>query len=165
MSDVVERLLVIADDMAMVAGTFNESGPLNQAMADAKSLREAAAELTRLRAGRAATVEECKQIAEAVRDDARRTHDDSWREASARIVGRIGALSAHPPAGGWRDIATAPKDGTRVIIGWEKPAHVEVGCWRTDGEMWCGELSGFWKDKDWPTKWQPLPAPPAEKEE
>lgn len=67
---------------------------------------------------------------------------------------------------GWQDIATAPKDGTRVLlfspdskyglfIGWWCENNIDPeGAWWPDDED-----APYPIDAD-PTKWQPLPAPP-----
>ena len=75
----------------------------------------------------------------------------------ARIEARS-ALSA-AKAGGWQDISTAPKDGTRFIA-WRKYSTRLL-------------IARYWKDFGWfededglhlynLTHWQPLPNPPKE---
>jgi len=69
-------------------------------------------------------------------------------------------LSALTAAGlvveqGWQPIATAPRDGTRVLV--------------CEHDAPLGDVSVDWLDKDgkWlgsPTHWRPLPAPPAAQE-
>ena len=74
-----------------------------------------------------------------------------------------------PQTEGWRDIASAPKDGTRVLVGRfaEKPHPsypnnvVEVDYWHerkhNDYEGW-----GRFNPQFWPaTHWMPLPALPS----
>lgn len=74
-------------------------------------------------------------------------------------------------ADGWRPIATAPRDGTDVLL-WVPaskwgPACAVVGnsgrvTWHVsniDGHDWEGPLDGAL-----PTHWMPLPAPPASEE-
>lgn len=68
----------------------------------------------------------------------------------------------------WLPIATAPKDGTRILLLFEGPFNdlsigtygPVVGCW-ADRDWW---ISGIWcgatPDRA-PTKWQPLPPPDA----
>lgn len=73
----------------------------------------------------------------------------------------------------WRDIATAPKDGTSVLLG--ASGLVEVGYWQDFHEAetecgvpvecdvdegWYGSLD-IWPSGKQPTHWQPLPPPPA----
>lgn len=78
----------------------------------------------------------------------------------------------------WRDIETAPRDGTRVLLamgdgdvrdGWwdgevELVAHPTIdqmiwrGAW-VDGEVH-GSIWGLVKVEYDPTHWQPLPSPP-----
>ena len=70
------------------------------------------------------------------------------------------AAGADPvPVCQWREIATAPKDGTRVLVMWEYwsadpfVAYFKHGRW--NGEVALSECSD-----DGPTHWMPLPAPP-----
>jgi hypothetical protein len=70
------------------------------------------------------------------------------------------ALSAEKA--GWRDMDSAPKDGTRVLVAYSIDGAIEI-----DGAMWC-EPDGLWMLSDGflcagesePTHWQPLPASP-----
>ena len=74
---------------------------------------------------------------------------------------------AHPPqpdASGWRDIATAPRDGTGFLV---NCPHVEDG---VSMMMWDANLFmmvSLFDGKPWvsglerPTHWQPLPPPPS----
>jgi hypothetical protein len=61
---------------------------------------------------------------------------------------------------GWRDIATAPKDGTRVLLfNPGEPPYQCVGCWLNN------TTGGGWVSSEWdvePSHWQPLPPPPEE---
>lgn len=69
----------------------------------------------------------------------------------------------------WRDMSSAPRDGTKVLVArfvdkcqHGKNGRVRVDFWRSrdryDFEGW-GEFNlAFWP----PTHWQPLPAPPTE---
>lgn len=54
----------------------------------------------------------------------------------------------------WRDISTAPKDGTQVLV-WDEGAICMAGF---------NEDTGFWCDygnmEPAPTLWMPLPSPP-----
>lgn len=73
---------------------------------------------------------------------------------------RVDALNSVGQQDGWRDIESAPKDGTRIIVMYDDcptlPAHVELGkyregyCCNTYGHRFSGE----------PTHWMPLPAAP-----
>lgn len=81
---------------------------------------------------------------------------------------------------GWRDIASAPKDGTRVLI--VENGEVYAAWWHAEFELVRneetdeGEYVGAWTDnavKSFgyeevqsydPTHWMPLPAPPAERD-
>lgn len=59
-----------------------------------QAIEEVLAYIKSLLSARDVALEEAAKVAEQVRDDARRTHDDSWREATGRIVGRIRALKS-----------------------------------------------------------------------
>lgn len=85
------------------------------------------------------------------------------------------AIAALPPQD-WQDIASAPKDGTRVLL-WMEPVndarfkpidgrHTVIATWvvwsdamkrdgMRDGWSWYGSPLHY------PTKWMALPAPPA----
>ncbi len=59
----------------------------------------------------------------------------------------------------WRPIATAPKDGTRILV-WD--SGCEIVSWRHDqnNHAWWRTLTGAWFD---PKFWMPLPVGPMEK--
>lgn len=72
---------------------------------------------------------------------------------------------------GWLPIATAPKDGTCVLLrsksGYvNRPYRCHVGRWATSSypspRGWWEQGEGFHLDGDEPTHWMALPAPPAE---
>jgi hypothetical protein len=69
-----------------------------------------------------------------------------------------GDMSGERCAQAWQEIATAPKDGTRVLL--YRPGcstHIAIG--------WChGASSRFADAIGWfnATHWQPLPSPPAD---
>lgn len=85
----------------------------------------------------------------------------SWQAATERATPQ------------WQDIATAPKDGTPVLLwglwagevsGPLKSPKVEVGYYGKGGDYpgfdWCatgGDYYGVWGN---PTHWMPLPTPP-----
>lgn len=76
------------------------------------------------------------------------------------------APSEAPGGGGWRDISTAPKDGTRILV-WREP--VVPGAAYFDVTGWPNNWTGLWPtaymhyaDGHEPTHWMPLPAPPAD---
>jgi hypothetical protein len=56
---------------------------------------------------------------------------------------------------GWRDMGSAPKDGTLIMVG-APGCGVSNVRWMLD--TWIDE-QGFTQG-EWPTHWQPLPAPP-----
>lgn len=89
-----------------------------------------------------------------------------WRDRLAAAL----RTSPAPPIG-WQDIATAPKDGSRIDV-WAKaflPAFDRFEHRRfADVYWWKGDTMGNsgpqWMnvDKDWcATHWMPLPAPPS----
>ena len=76
-------------------------------------------------------------------------------------VALIRDLLAAPPQ--WQPIATAPKDGTAVLLCWPFwcPRRPTIGVFGLHGvQQWFAPetLEG---DGDGPTHWMPLPAPPA----
>ena len=86
--------------------------------------------------------------------------NDTSRQAALTELQRLGQAFD----GGWRYIASAPKDGTWVLGYW--PVHTEedrvcATCWDSFSE------TPRWRDGadflDWlqPTHWMPLPAPPS----
>lgn len=72
----------------------------------------------------------------------------------------------------WQPIATAPKDGTRIVLA--NAGAVDVGSWcdevvpakESGVEIECGLPEGwygmteFYPDDRCPTHWMPLPEPP-----
>jgi len=86
---------------------------------------------------------------------------------------RAALIPAHEVEDGWRPIETAPKDGTRIMVAYKGgvtiatflkdaaeyeddhgPHFVEFDC---DDHFYSSHLV----DKNAPTHWRPLPAPPA----
>lgn len=74
------------------------------------------------------------------------------------------ALAAVPELEQWRDIATAPKDGTEIILRRGKRVGAAQWCkWPGTEDEECGEgwtvgLDGdFWSEEKAPTQWQPMP--------
>lgn len=73
---------------------------------------------------------------------------------------------ASPPVGdGWRDIATAPKDKTKVLVC--KPGEGPIIAHQTGMGVWVNSFAGhankyrILEGDDSPTHWQPLPSPTA----
>jgi hypothetical protein len=60
----------------------------------------------------------------------------------------------------WQPIATAPKNGTDILIGGGSCPYVHINAYRTFGRTE-PVLEGL-GDRQQPTHWQPLPAPPAD---
>jgi hypothetical protein len=71
------------------------------------------------------------------------------REAAARL-GRI------DPQEGWRDIATAPKDGTAVVVRFRNDIHEPEVARFIDGYWRTSDTAALWT----PHFWMPLPSPP-----
>ncbi|MFA4899915.1 MAG: hypothetical protein WC563_10350 [Brevundimonas sp.] len=64
-----------------------------------------------------------------------------------------------PEGGGWQDISTAPKDGTKVL-GWAEGDYTVVE-WSSGGYWTLSECGAYASDGEWwPTHWMPLPAAP-----
>lgn len=61
--------------------------------------------------------------------------------------------------GEWRDIESAPDDGTRILVCGGR--YVEVEIVKADGGFW-----RYYKLQHWgsstPTRWMPIPPPPAD---
>ena len=70
------------------------------------------------------------------------------------------AYFQHHANTGWRDISTAPRDGTRILV-WRahEPGkeHLQVGVDKWKGGCWYRSRTMMQ-----PTHWQPLPPPPGE---
>lgn len=79
-------------------------------------------------------------------------------DCALRIANKIRALSPEPASGEWRDISTAPDDGTEILGYWRGSKTYAIISWSIDG---------WWKDNadhsavSPPTHWMPLPEPPA----
>ena len=65
----------------------------------------------------------------------------------------------------WRPIATAPRDGTRLLLYWFGSCgadEIQVGRWENPG---IGDYPGYWVDgyggSCEPTHWRPLPPRPS----
>ena len=71
-------------------------------------------------------------------------------------------MSVPTSPSGWQPIKAAPKDGTRILLGWEQQQAVIVARWVDPDER--GHLT--WElDEDGcyvkdPSHWMPLPSPP-----
>jgi hypothetical protein len=70
----------------------------------------------------------------------------------------VGSIVVTDAAHGWRDIATAPKDGTNflALVSHNRKHHQLVGCITPSGSF--VSWPGRWNYQ--PTHWQPLPACP-----
>lgn len=92
-----------------------------------------------------------------------------WNTTDAMFTAYCAALSAAKD-GGWLPIETAPKDGTEMLLLFGNAEYifgkthgrVRAACWTGSGASANWSLPYF-KDNP-PTAWQPLPAPPAQKD-
>jgi len=115
----------------------------------------------------ASTEELCKrsELAEA--------QCEKWAETASRQAERIDALTAEierlraPPK--WRPIATAPKDGTHIILGCfetefrERLGHIAIDYWHSIAVGNAYDGWGQFNQYHWPpTHWMPLPAAPVD---
>ena len=103
-----------------------------------------------------------------LRDIAGREKAEYKRQALAQSARLLRDLSAQA---GWRPIATAPKDGTFVLLAGPSgytstPLRVEVGMWDAPDETDSANYKGSWRTfahdhftdgGDEPTHWMPLP--------
>jgi hypothetical protein len=99
----------------------------------------------------------------ALRDAARQSTMD-FRERDKHVMRLHNALAAlltaiqQPSESQWRPIASAPKDGTRVLL-WKEGKSIVEGSWNSGGSMhmphW-STPSGLFD----PTLWHPLPPLP-----
>lgn len=102
---------------------------------------------------------------------------ECWRDQTQYGACSCAAAPA-APAGDWRPIESAPRDGTPILACSVNHDAREVICWQ-DGlpsetvteepcEGWVNDGSlkdRFWANPRWFTHWQPLPLPPAPVEE
>lgn len=118
---------------------------------------------------------------EALRDEMRGHEPSGLRDESGAVdmfADKIDALLRDLPASdpGWRAIASAPKDGTAVLLFGIHDHHpitaqrgVQVGDWWQCIAQWdiwrkparwvfAKDGDGMWSE---PIAWQPLPAPPS----
>jgi hypothetical protein len=86
------------------------------------------------------------------------------------ILAHIAKLETALQADGWRDISSAPRDGTRVLLMLRGPKPPEmIARWAQEWTTEEGDDAFEWvNDEDdaiygTPTHWAPLPPPPGEK--
>ena len=97
--------------------------------------------------------------------------DDNWdagykyghrdaRHAAAELV-----LAAEPAerADQWQPIASAPKDGTKVLLYWPHWSGVAVIGYNAD-RRWISMVKLSDEQDPGPTHWRPLPLPPQEEQ-
>lgn len=81
------------------------------------------------------------------------------------VVALVSRLVQAQDAEGWRDIATAPKDGTPIRLKWAESTREHIGRW-TEGNNLRWAVAG-WRDVrgdeslGFPTHWRLSPAPPS----
>jgi hypothetical protein len=141
----------------------------------AQALRDTA------RTARGAALEEAGLITAQIADALTNEGDDrSASEVYHRILLPIRTLITDPPApqSGWRDMASAPQDGTSVLLCWPYWSRCAIIGWCIpagtvwDAAVWdAAEVASHGDDADpGPTHWQPLDplptdSPDAEKRE
>lgn len=93
---------------------------------------------------------ECTHLHHSIVDEAR-------EEARAALTA---ALAGHVV--GWRDIKSAPKDGTHIIAAWNDswPEHPHAEAMYFADGGWFYSYDGDSHTRN-PTHWMPLPAPPS----
>lgn len=94
--------------------------------------------------------------------EARRVASDCLleKERAREILSATGAVDG----GGWKDIETAPKDGTEIMLYWPYWHNTPViGHWNESQAQWWSEC--VLSDGPPPTRWQPLPKAPTSKQE
>lgn len=108
-----------------------------------------------------------------VSDDARSMvaeYDYMLQKAQEKARAALEIAAAPAPGDAWRDISTAPKDGSRVLIAWRDKSgewHQRAAVWEADYAHagWTDHaVKSFGYEEIFsykPTHWQPLPAPPA----
>lgn len=96
--------------------------------------------------------------------DLRWLNTEAGREAAARLKDGTKLYTA-PPEQGWREIESAPRDGTWILGGWFNAR----GQWCVQRVQWF-DLKEWWVAEGYgsgvsfcATHWTPLPAPPAMK--
>lgn len=81
-----------------------------------------------------------------------------------RLASAIRALADTPPDDGWRDMASAPKDGTRVLIActrWTPADLIVIASWDENVQppAFTDDDGNIYQDI---SAWRPLPAPPSQ---
>ena len=109
------------------------------------------------------TDEQVEKAADAVRAFAQALGDDRTKSGDrVSIEVARAALSAVNPYE-WRDIATAPKDGSFILtFAGDMAVQVTVGNWvENDADISVTDIAGTWRDDGAePTHWMPLPPAP-----
>ena len=75
-----------------------------------------------------------------------------------RLLDLTVEAAKQPAPHSWQPISTAPKDGTKVLVGW--PGVTNMGRYSSDYGGFIAVNSGVYFYPEQPTCWQPLPAPP-----
>jgi hypothetical protein len=84
-------------------------------------------------------------------------------EAAEIVKAVLAALPSQAQADGWQDIASAPKDGTKVLVSVAGRQWITIAAHATHGyrgHAW-REIHSLGRVTHYePTHWRPLPAPP-----
>jgi hypothetical protein len=84
------------------------------------------------------------------------------KEASGEKAGITQAARSDartPPLSPWRDISSAPKDGTDFLAYWDRSKCHSIVLWSVSDNFWMEEFDRSMVSP--PTHWQPLSSPPA----
>jgi|HubBroStandDraft_4_1064222.scaffolds.fasta_scaffold00019_96 hypothetical protein len=125
--------------------------------------REAAAALASRPWKTVITDDAIRQIIRPIRGCAT---DEQYQDIYSRVEHALTLASRQAGADGWQDIATAPKDGTWVII-WVTPGHLNADKRASPViATWDTVLNPCWIDEygdeieEIASHWMPSPAPP-----
>lgn len=89
-----------------------------------------------------------------------------WRKPMHAVFERAYALLRTAGAQEWQGIESAPRDGTRIILGWTDERTSFVGFWLDNSHSawpwqgWRGCSNEVFPAKKQPTHWQSMPPPP-----
>ena len=75
-------------------------------------------------------------------------------ELADRLINELLAFHSNTTPVAWQDIDTAPKDGTKLLMG--DCDAVWIGHWDAIDDAWLNRDY----DIQWPCYWRPLPTPP-----
>ncbi len=99
---------------------------------------------------------------ERLRRTGQHVTQESWKAAHERSYTAMLAASPQPPVvEGWRDIASAPRDGTQVLLWQPHWEAMQTAVWFNDGHNRPGWLTMDGGEVIKPSHYRPLPAPPS----